>query len=790
MSSIIEGYNYDIFISYRQKDNKYDGWVTEFVDNLKKELEATFKEEISVYFDINPSDGLLETDSVDKSIVNKLSCLIFIPIISRTYCDPKSYAWQHEFCAFNTIAKDDQFGRDIRLANGNVTSRILPIKIHDIDPDDKILLENELGGVLRSVEFIYMSSGVNRPLRANEDHPQDNQDKTYYRDQINKVAIAIKEIIKALKKKSLHIDEVSKKDSEEKISHQKNVKAIIIAGSLILFALVVSGYFIIPKLFKSNEQIEKSIAVLPFINESPVDSNKYFINGIMEEVLNNLQTIKEFRVLSRTSTDQYQGSNKPTITEIAKKLGVNFIVEGSGQKYGNNFRLRVQLIRAKGKEAHLWGQSYEAEINDTKDIFNIQNQIAQTIAAELKTVITPEEKQLIEKPSTGNLTAYDLYQRGVHEYEKNVETSSPEALERAEEMFNRALEYDSTFAKAYVYLAKVYWKKHFWKEYFSTNFLDSVLFLANTAIKLDDKLADAYTIRGRYFQARGLSEQAVKEFDEAIKYNPNDYEAYYYKGRAVRTYEDYVIGLDNLEKAIKRDRGKGLATRLQALAYYYADIGFSEKAKYYYKEAFTLDGDSSSYLGALSYIEISQGNFEKALELAKEAWKIDTTRLISIENYYFLPSSYDEEAYQNAQKWINYFRKNQSIPTSFSHRIGYALLKMGKKAEAQYYFDQQIRYDEEIINLSRNLLNWGAAYYDLAATYAILGDKEKTYKYLNEWNNRKVYPLWWVVYLKNEPFFDKYRNEERFQKIVNDVESKYNAEHERVRKWLEENNML
>ncbi len=146
MSSLISGFEYDIFISYRQKDNRYDGWVTEFVDNLRKELEATFKEEISVYFDINPHDGLLETHDVNASLKEKLKCLVFIPIISQTYCDPKSFAWQHEFCAFNKMAREDQFGRDIRLSSGNVASRILPVKIHDIDHDDKSLLENELGG--------------------------------------------------------------------------------------------------------------------------------------------------------------------------------------------------------------------------------------------------------------------------------------------------------------------------------------------------------------------------------------------------------------------------------------------------------------------------------------------------------------------------------------------------------------------------------------------------------------------------------------------------------------------
>ena len=135
MASIIEGYEYDIFISYRRKDNEYDGWVTEFVNNLKRELHATFKEDISIYFDANPKDGLLETHIVDESLAKKLKCLIFIPIISQTYCDSKSFAWQHEFCAFNKLAKEDLFGRDIRLAGGNVASRILPVKIHDIDPE-------------------------------------------------------------------------------------------------------------------------------------------------------------------------------------------------------------------------------------------------------------------------------------------------------------------------------------------------------------------------------------------------------------------------------------------------------------------------------------------------------------------------------------------------------------------------------------------------------------------------------------------------------------------------------
>ena len=208
MASIIPGYEYDIFISYRQKDNKYDGWVTEFVDNLKWELGATFKEEISVYFDIDHHDGLLETHDVDASLKEKLKCLIFIPVISRTYCDPKSFAWEHEFKAFIEQASHDQFGLRITLPNGNVASRVLPVRIHEPDSSDIKLCEMLLGGALRGVDFIYKSAGVNRPLRANEDHTQDNLNKVYYRDQINKVANAIDELINSLKRiqNSSHVE--------------------------------------------------------------------------------------------------------------------------------------------------------------------------------------------------------------------------------------------------------------------------------------------------------------------------------------------------------------------------------------------------------------------------------------------------------------------------------------------------------------------------------------------------------------------------------------------------------
>lgn len=199
MPSILKDYEYDIFVSYRKNDNNYDHWVSEFVSNLKLELEATVKDRLNIYFDENAEDGILDSHNVDKSLAGKLKSLIFIPIVSMTYCDTKSFAWQQEFVPFKNLAMADSFGLDIRLSNNNYSSRILPIRIHEIDREDVRLLEKEMAGVLRSIDFIYQSAGVNRPLRPKDDDRLDNQTHAIYRNQINKVANAVKEIIVGIK---------------------------------------------------------------------------------------------------------------------------------------------------------------------------------------------------------------------------------------------------------------------------------------------------------------------------------------------------------------------------------------------------------------------------------------------------------------------------------------------------------------------------------------------------------------------------------------------------------------
>jgi TolB-like protein len=176
------------------------------------------------------------------------------------------------------------------------------------------------------------------------------------------------------------------------------MKSKSILTIFLVLALVVVGYFLILKSSTSSKpaeksinmlpfKAEKSIAVLPFKNESPDQENTYFLNGIMDEVLKNLQKIVDLRVISRSSVEPYRKTTK-SISEIAKELGIVYILEGSGQKNGNSFRLNVQLTDARS-DKHMWSSSYEQEINTTSDIMVIQSQTGQTIASEIKGLVMP-----------------------------------------------------------------------------------------------------------------------------------------------------------------------------------------------------------------------------------------------------------------------------------------------------------------------------------------------------------------------------------------------------------------
>ncbi len=730
MASIIPGYEYDIFISYRQKDNKHDGWVTEFINNLKGELESTFKEEISVYFDINPHDGLLETHDVSASLKEKLKCLIFIPVISQTYCDPQSFAWQYEFAAFNKMTKEDQFGRDIRLAGGNVASRILPVKIHELDPEDKMLLENELGGVLRSIEFIYKGSGVNRPLKPNDERSE-NLNHTYYRDQINKVANAIKEIINAIKKHNQQDGEVSKEVISAKPDPPKKLIAKIILGSFLVLVLIALGYFFIPKQSKSSEPDEKTIAVLPFRNISNDTTQLTFYDGFMEDILNNLQKVRSFTVRPVTSSYQYRDTKKSTAT-IVKELNVNYLVVGSVGREGNNLKIRVSLIDSKA-DKQIWSNDYTSEMNQ---LFSVQSEIAKEIASELKSELTPEEIKKIEKRPTENPKAYNYYLLGNYYYWKAGNSGENNT---AIEIYEKAIGLDKGFALAYTGIAKCLLDQYWYYKDHSENTLRKSKQAIDKAFEIDPDLPDAHLALGLYYY-HGFSKysEALKQFELVLKFQPKNPEVMYWSAAVHRRAGNWEMAKSEFVKALdlnpgKQDMAEDAAETFDLLRDY-------SKAEEYYNMSNMLQPDWVEPYSYLSQMYLRwTGDMRKAREVLGNAARNNESALsdsLIIETN-FLIDIY-ERKYEAALKDISLL-KYEVIQTQFYFRPKYLYkatiygLMNKPESERAYYDSARVFLERRIADVPddpRLLSSLGIVYAGLGLDAKAISAGEKAVRLL------------------------------------------------------------
>jgi len=267
-------------------------------------------------------------------------------------------------------------------------------------------------------------------------------------------------------------------------------------ASYISFVVIV-GLVVLNIVHRSNEKeiLDKSIAVLPFRNDSPDEEKMYFINGTMEAILDNLCKIEDLRIPSRTSVEQYRNISKST-PKIAEELNVSYVVEGSGQRLGNRVLLTIQLIEGKS-DRHLWSKQYDREIKQIEDLLSIQSEIAQLVAKEIEAAITPEELKLIEKSPTKSIIAYEIYQKGNEEHWKYVNDNDLNALRGAENLFNAALEFDPAFALAYSGLAKVYLDRNSSSTILKDNYLDTVLQFTDLALSYDNQLAEPHiTLQG------------------------------------------------------------------------------------------------------------------------------------------------------------------------------------------------------------------------------------------------------------------------------------------------------
>lgn len=624
MASLIAGFEYDIFISYRQKDNKGEKWVSEFVESLTTELESAFKENVSVYFDINPTDGLLETYDVEDSLKKKLKCLVFIPIISRTYCDPNSFAWEHEFKAFAGQSVADQFGLKITLPNGNVINRILPIRIHDLDLADLKLCESVLGGALRGVDFVYKTSGVNRPLRPAEEHPQDNIYKTYYRDQINKVANAIKDIITSIRKTDLH-DVVTQEKGSGAHSQTKPNKAILYIGSAIATMILVLLYVFIRSISGSPDTLEKTIAVLPFDKWFSNKDYSYLGDQIPSMINFELRRINSIDVISFNSTRHYQFPDITRSRVIGKECGANILVQGSIELLNNDndISIQIQLINSN-TENTIWNNKFKCKLDSLQ---SIRSKIVFGIAQAMKVKLTPGEIEQFQTGVTKNSDAYSNFLSGNYQEEATALASIGKiyqdsiSYERAINFYDKAIKYDSTFALAYARRSISLSSAYYTLAMNGKGTIEKSKADADKAIRLNPDLAEAYNADGfYYYYCKKDYKNALVCFKKASELDPGNWQPVFYTSMVYRRMGEWSNSQALIARVLKRNPQDALVLTNIGTSYCYLRI--YDSALIYNNMAIKLMPNwSSPYINKLLALLLRNGDTHEARNFIDTASK-------------------------------------------------------------------------------------------------------------------------------------------------------------------------
>jgi TolB-like protein len=398
---------------------------------------------------------------------------------------------------------------------------------------------------------------------------------------------------------------------------------VIIGMLLLVIAMLVVGR--LPFYRQADESIsQKSIAVLPFENRSQDKANAYFADGIQDEILTRLSKVADLKVISRTSTRHYKSAPQ-NLPEIARQLGVAHILEGSVQRSGEAVRVNVQLIKA-ANDSHLWADTYDRKLID---IFSVESDVAEKIAASLQATLTGQEQRALKSKPTDNPEAYDLYLRGRYLLNKR----SAKSIQKARDLFEQAVAKDANFALGHAGIADSYILLGEYGELSVTEAAKRAWPEVAEALRLDEQLAEAYFSRAILladFEWRW--DAAERDYRKAIQINPNNSTAHHWLALHLAQLGRTQEGLDEITIAESQDPLAPIITAARArilLASHRFDEAATQCRKALELEpnfapAYSVLAQASAFqhqyneaiAAAKRYVEIAGGGDQELLELA------------------------------------------------------------------------------------------------------------------------------------------------------------------------------
>ena len=484
----------------------------------------------------------------------------------------------------------------------------------------------------------------------------------------------------------------------------------IIAGALSI------GLFFLGRYTATNvaNLPAKSIAVLPFENLSRDPDNAYFTEGIQDEILARLAKIADLKVISRTSTQRYK-SSPDDLPQIAKRLGVSNILEGSVQKTADRVRVTVQLINA-ASDAHLWGETYDRNLTD---VFAAESDIAKMIADTLRAKLSGSEQHAIAVRPTESAEAHQLYLRGRYFWNKRTGAD----LKKSIDYFNQAIDKDPNYALAYAGLADAYVLFSAYAEGSPKESLPQAKAAAKKALELDNTLGEAHASLAQTLLAYDLDfAGANREFRRAIELNPNYATAHHWYA------ESGLVPLGQFDDAIAEAKR---ALELDPLSVIInADVGTILTSARRYDQAIEQLGKTVEMDPGFYYAHWTLGD---ALELKGR----------------------NEEAIAEYKKAIAL--NDDPLPSAL---LGHLYAKIGKKDEALTILKQ-------LRELRESSKQRYVSPYNLALIHIGLGQKNEALQLLEEtYKDRDGYN---IAFIKVEPMLDPLRGDPRFEALVQKV---------------------
>ncbi|AYN69732.1 helix-turn-helix domain-containing protein [Euzebyella marina] len=589
--------------------------------------------------------------------------------------------------------------------------------------------------------------------------------------------------------------EVAKMNHEENVATDGDVEAsatsilkkyrwAFLSGAAAVLLLILLVVVFLPSKKNTTHteagELEKSIAVLPFRNESNDSTNLYFVNGLMEASLGNLQKIEALRVISRTSVEKYRHSDQ-NIAEIAHELGVNYVVEGSGQKIGDQVLLNIQLIDA-ATDTPVWGQRYTHEV---VDIFALQNEVAKKIADAIKASVTPSELEQIDKKPTDNLVAYDYYLQAQEPFLQRT----TEGLMKAIPLFEKALEEDPEFALVYADLAVTYYYLDLFKK--EKQFTEEINKNADKALLYDSKLTESLVAKALYYMHTGDYRLAVPHLLKAMEYNPNSSAVVQLLSDL---YANYIPDTGKyLEYALKGRQLEVAANDSVSQSYLYLHLGnaliqagFTDEAITYINKSLAYNPQNYYAPYAKAYIMYAKdGNLKNTLVAIKNELKKDINRLDILQEtgrlYYFL-KQYDS-AYVHYKRFDSIRKvRNLNIYPHEDIKIAFVYEKMGFEAESERLMNAYTTYCENDQSIYQPA--------SMAVKLAYEGHADQAIEELKKFATKDHFQYWAVLFMRKDPCLAPLQSHPEFEPVMQKIENRFWSNHEDLKKNLESKNLL